>query len=59
VALTRSREQLILSYSGNEKHSFLTESIVTECTSKNAADELKRVQNPFENLNNDDDIVVF
>lgn len=58
VALTRSREQLILSYSGNEKHPFLTPTIVAECTPKNASDELRRIQNPLGGINNGDDIVV-
>lgn len=58
VALTRSREQLILSYSGNEKHSFLTQSLVAECTPKNAVDELRRIQNPLGNLSNDNDVVL-
>lgn len=58
VALTRSREQLFLSYSGNNRHSFITPTIVAECTPKNAADELRRIQNPFGNLNNDNDVVV-
>ena len=57
VALTRSREQLILSYS-REKHSFLTQALVAECTPKNAVDELRRIQNPLGNLNNDNDVVV-
>ena len=58
VALTRSREQLILSYCGSEKHPFLTTTILGECTLKNAVDELRRLQNPFGNLNNDNDVVV-
>lgn len=58
VALTRSREQLILSYSGTEKHPFLTSSIIAECTQKNAIDELRRMQNPLGNVNNGDDIVL-
>ncbi|MBV6454418.1 MAG: ATP-dependent helicase/nuclease subunit A [Bacteroidia bacterium] len=58
VALTRSREQLFLSYSGNNKHLFITPTIVTECTQKNAADELRRIQNPLGGVNNGEDIVV-
>ena len=58
VGLTRSREQLIISYSGAEKHPFLTPTINAECTTKIAADELRRIQNPFGGVNNGDDIVV-
>lgn len=58
VALTRSREQLILSYSGNQKHPFLTQTIIAECTPKNAADELRRIQNPLGGINNGEDVVV-
>lgn len=58
VALTRSREQLLLSYSGNTKHPFLTQTFVNECQSKNAIEEINRIQNPFGGVNNGDDVVV-
>jgi superfamily I DNA/RNA helicase len=58
VALTRSREQLILSYSGNQTHPFLTQTIISECTPKNAVDELRRIQNPLGGINNGEDVVV-
>jgi ATP-dependent exoDNAse (exonuclease V) beta subunit len=44
VALTRSREQLLLSYSGNSRHPFLTQSFMNECQIKNAAEEINRIQ---------------
>ena len=58
VALTRSREQLILSYSGKMAHPFLTKSITNECQLKSAKEELSRIENPFGGINNNEDIVV-
>lgn len=58
VALTRSREQLLLSYSGNSRHPFLTQSFMNECQIKNAAEEINRIQNPLGVVNNGEDIVV-
>jgi len=58
VALTRSREQLILSHSGIKMHPFLTTTIISECTIKNAGDELRRIQNPLGGVNNGEDVVV-
>jgi hypothetical protein len=58
VALTRSREQLILSYSGTQKHPFLSNSFLNECAIKSASEEINRIQNPFGDMNNDNDIVI-
>ena len=58
VALTRSREQLLLSYSGNSRHPFLTQSFMNECQIKNAAEEINRIQNPLGGVNNGEDVVV-
>lgn len=46
VAVTRSREQLFLSYCG-EKHSFLSMIPENDFTKLNAGDELDRMDNPF------------
>lgn len=54
VALTRSREQLIISCHGN-KHYFLSDSFVSLCDMKSAEDELKRIENPFDIIENGDD----
>ena len=57
VALTRSREQLIISYYG-EKHFFLSDSFVNQCEVKLAQDEINRIENPF-NGDDDDEIIYF
>lgn len=58
VALTRSREQLLLSYSGEHKHSFLTQNFVSECNVRNAQDEINRMTNPIGNVNTNDDEII-
>lgn len=58
VALTRSREQLFLSYNGVYKHNFLTQSFVNECNIRKAQDEINRMTNPIGNVNTNDDEII-
>jgi superfamily I DNA/RNA helicase len=57
VALTRSREQLLLSYSG-DSHSFLSQSMVNECDVRYAQDEINRMTNPTGNFSSNEDEII-
>jgi hypothetical protein len=60
VAVTRSREQLFLSYHGNAKHKYLNQIPNTDFHPLTAAAELQRMSNPLGVINNDDEpLVVF
>jgi superfamily I DNA/RNA helicase len=60
VAVTRSREQLFLSYNGNTKHRFLNLIPQSDFNTLNAADEVNRMNNPL-GANGDDNepLIVF
>lgn len=60
VAITRSREQLFLSYHGGLKHSFLNQIPIADFNQLDAASELKRMSNPLDVIGDDDEpLVVF
>ena len=60
VAVTRSREQLFLSYNGNAKHRYLNQIPNSDFHPLTAAAELQRMSNPLGVTNNDDEpLVVF
>jgi hypothetical protein len=60
VAITRSREQLFLSYNGVSKHRYLSQIPNDDFYPLNAANELKRMSNPLGVIGNDDEpLVVF
>jgi superfamily I DNA/RNA helicase len=60
VALTRSREQLFLSYSGTNKHPYLSMIPDGDFHKLKASDEVKRMNNPLgDNGSNDEPLVVF
>ncbi|GEM54287.1 hypothetical protein B0A58_06380 [Flavobacterium branchiophilum NBRC 15030 = ATCC 35035] len=60
VALTRSREQLFLSYSGQTKHDYLNLIPETNFHKLNATDEINRLSNPISIENdNDEPLIVF
>jgi hypothetical protein len=60
VALTRSREQLFLSYHGKTKHRHLAKIPDADFYSLSAASEIQRMSNPLGGVNDDDEpLVVF
>lgn len=59
VAVTRSREQLFLSFNGRTKHPYLNLISETDFHKLNATDEIARMGNPLNNNNTDDPLVVF
>ena len=59
VALTRSREQLHISFSGDNPHPFVTPQFISQCQWKEASDEIERMENPFNGDVLDEDFVVF
>lgn len=59
VAVTRSREQLFLSYHGITKHRFLNLIPQTDFHPLNAADEINRMGNPLGGIDDNEPLVVF
>ena len=59
VALTRSREQLFLSYHGNSKHKLLGIIPQTDFTHLFAAKEIERMTNPFTGIADNEPVIVF
>ena len=59
VAVTRSREQLFLSYNGNSKHPYLNSIQETDFHRLNAAVEITRMGTPLDNNDTNEPLVVF
>lgn len=59
VAITRSREQLFLSYHGSTKHRYLNIIPQADFHHLNAADEINRMANPLGIADDDEPLVVF
>ena len=59
VAVTRSREQLFLSYHGANKHPFLSLIPQNDFHSLKASVEIKRMNNPFDTMTDEEPLIVF
>lgn len=59
VAVTRSREQLFLSYHGVSKHQYLNRIPETDFHKLKASEEISRMANPISGDDQDDGLVVF
>lgn len=59
VAVTRSREQLFLSYHGTNKHAFLNLIPQNDFHSLKASDELKRISSPLDAMTDEEPLIVF